>query len=151
MESQPAAKTTPKDPHFLIFTFFDVRSILPQSASQVVLVVKNLPAITGNVTDVGSSLELGRSTGGSNALQYSCLENPMDRGAWWATVDGIAKNQTQMKQLSPHALPQQSKGHGIFCVTNRIEQTCWYVFSEARGFLLSLSDQSLWVKPVAMS
>ena len=43
----------------------------------------------------------GRSPGGAqgNPLQYSCLENPMDRGAWWATVHGVTKNQTQQKQL----------------------------------------------------
>ena len=47
----------------------------------------------------------GRSLGGgySNTLQYSCLENRMDRGAWWATVHGIAKNQTWLKLLSMHA------------------------------------------------
>ena len=39
---------------------------------------------------------LGRSSGGGNGnpLQYSCLENPMDRGAWWAIVHGVTKNQT---------------------------------------------------------
>ena len=44
----------------------------------------------------------GRSPGEGkcNPLQYSCLENPMGRGAWWATVHGVAKNQTQLKQLS---------------------------------------------------
>ena len=47
----------------------------------------------------------GRSPGGGpgNPLQYSCLENPMDRGAWRATVHRVAKNQTQLKQLSMHA------------------------------------------------
>ena len=45
---------------------------------------------------------LGRSPGGGhgNALQCSCLENPMDRGAWWAIVYGVAKSQTGLKQLS---------------------------------------------------
>ena len=38
--------------------------------------------------------------GNGNSLQYSCLENPMDRGAWWATIHGLAKSQTQQKQLS---------------------------------------------------
>ena len=44
----------------------------------------------------------GRSLGGGhgNPFQYSCLENPMDRGAWWATVDGIAKSQAGLKCLS---------------------------------------------------
>ena len=44
----------------------------------------------------------GRSPGGGhgNPLQYSCLENPIDRGAWWATVHGVAKGQTSLKQLT---------------------------------------------------
>ena len=58
--------------------------------------VKNLPANAGDIRDVGSIPELGRSPGGGhgNPLQYSCLENPMDRGAWQATVHRIAKSQT---------------------------------------------------------
>ena len=57
-------------------------------ASQVGLEVKNLPASGGDARDKGSILHLGRSPGGGhgNPLQYSCLENPMDRGAWLATV-----------------------------------------------------------------
>ena len=56
-------------------------------ASQMVLVVKNLPAYTGDIRDLGSIPGLRRSPGGGhgNSLQYSCLENPIDRGAWWAT------------------------------------------------------------------
>ena len=52
--------------------------------------VKNLPTNSGDIRDMGSIPELGRSPGGGhdNSLQYSCLENPMDRGAWWATVYG---------------------------------------------------------------
>ena len=51
-----------------------------------------------NVGDPGSIPRLGRSPGGGddNPLQYSCLENSMDRGAWWATVHGIAKSQTRL-------------------------------------------------------
>ena len=51
-------------------------------------VVKNLPASTGDATDMGSISGLERSPGGGNgsSLQYSCLENPMDGGAWWTTV-----------------------------------------------------------------
>ena len=61
--------------------------------------VKNMPANAGDVTDVGSIPGLGRSPGRGhgNLLQYSCLENPMDRGAWWATVHGVAKSRTQPK------------------------------------------------------
>ena len=62
-------------------------------ASQVVLVVKNLPANAGDIRDVGSTPGSGRSPGRGhgNPLQYSCLENLMDRGAWWATVHGVAE------------------------------------------------------------
>ena len=58
-----------------------------------------------DIRDVGSILGLGRSAGGKhgNPLQYSCLENPMDRGTWWATVHGVAKSQTRLKQLSTRA------------------------------------------------
>ena len=54
-------------------------------ASQMVLVVKNSPANVGDIRDAGSIPGLGRSPGGGNGnpLQYSCLENPMDREAWW--------------------------------------------------------------------
>ena len=57
------------------------------------LVVKNLPVNAGEIRDVGSIPGLGRSPGGGhgNPLQYSCLENPMDRGAWQATTHGINK------------------------------------------------------------
>ena len=59
----------------------------------VAQMVKNLPA---NVGDLGSIPELGRCPGeeNGNPLQYSCLENSMGRGAWWATVHGVTKNQT---------------------------------------------------------
>ena len=62
--------------------------------SQVVLVVKNLPANAGDRGEVGSVSELGRSPveGHGNPLQYYCLENPTDRGAWWATVHGVAES-----------------------------------------------------------
>ena len=58
-------------------------------------VVKNPPANAGDLRDIGSIPGLGRSPGegNGNPLQYSCLENPMEGGAWWATVHGIAKSQ----------------------------------------------------------
>ena len=63
---------------------------------QVVLVVKNPPVNGGDIRDVGSIPESGRSPGGghSNPLQYSCLENPMDIGAWWAMVYSFANSRT---------------------------------------------------------
>ena len=73
-------------------------------ASQVVLVVKNLPANAGHVRDMGSIPGLGRSPGGrhGNPLQYSCLENPMDRGAWWVRSIGL---------------------HGVLCMSDMTEAT----------------------------
>ena len=70
-----------------------------QLNNKVVLEAKNPPANAGNIRDAGSIPELGRSSGGghSNPLQYSCLENPMDRGAWQVTVHRVAKSQTQLK------------------------------------------------------
>ena len=60
---------------------------------KVVPVVKNPPAQAGDMRDMGSIPGLRRSPGGGhgNPLQYSCLENPMDRGTWWATVQGVRK------------------------------------------------------------
>ena len=60
--------------------------------------VKNLPANAGNSGDVVSTPGLGGSpgVGNGNPLQYSCLENPMDRGAWQATVPGVTKNWTRL-------------------------------------------------------
>ena len=60
--------------------------------------VRNLPADAGDTRDAGSIPGLGKSPGegNGNPPQYSCLENPMDRGAWWATVHQVTKNQTQL-------------------------------------------------------
>ena len=75
-------------------------------ASQVVLVVKNTPA---SAEDVGSIPGSGRSCGGGhgNPLQYSCLENPMDRGGWWTTDHRVTKSRTQLKRLSMHTHTQR--------------------------------------------
>ena len=58
--------------------------------------VKNPPCNAGVTGDTGLIPGSGRSLGGGNgnSLQYSCLENPMDSGIWWATVHGVAKSQT---------------------------------------------------------
>ena len=71
-------------------------------ASRAVLVVKDPPANAGDIRDLGSIPGSGRSPGGvhGNPLQYSCLKNPMDRGAWPATACGVTKSWTQLKQLS---------------------------------------------------
>ena len=63
----------------------------------MVLVVKNPPDNAGDARDMGSITGSGRSPAGGNGnpLQYTCLENSMDRGAWWATVKGATESQTR--------------------------------------------------------
>ena len=67
-------------------------------APQVALVVRNLPAKAGDLRESGLIPGSRRSPGGGhgNLLQHSCLENSMDRGAWQATVHGIAKSQIRL-------------------------------------------------------
>ena len=64
--------------------------------------VKNLPANAGDIRDVGLIPGLGRSPRGGrgNPLQYSCLENPRDGGAWWAAIYGVTQSWTRLKRLS---------------------------------------------------
>ena len=71
-------------------------------ASLLPLLVKNPPA---KEEDTGSIPMSGRSPGGGhgNPLQYSCLENPMDRGVWWATVHRVPNSWTRLKRLGTHA------------------------------------------------
>ena len=66
--------------------------------SQMTLVVKYLPANAGDTGDMDSIPGSGRSPGegNGNPPQFSCLENLMDRGAWWTTVHGVTKNQTRL-------------------------------------------------------
>ena len=66
--------------------------------------LKNLPANVGDIRDSGLIPGLGISPGGGHGdpLQYSCLENPLDRGALRATVHRVAKSQTRLKQLNTH-------------------------------------------------
>ena len=70
-------------------------------ASWVVLVVKNLPANAGDIRDTCLIPGFGRPPGGghSNPLQYSCLENPMDRGAWRGAVHRVARSWIRLKRL----------------------------------------------------
>ena len=75
--------------------------------------VKNLPANAGNIRDVGSDPELGRSSGAGNGnpCQHSCLENFMNRRAWWATVHGVTKSWTELKRLSRYMCTLRIKTH----------------------------------------
>ena len=86
-------------------------------ASLVMLLVKNLSAKAGDIRDASSIPGLGRPPGGGhgNPPQYSCLENPMDRGAWRATVHGVTKNWTQLGVWAHSNILQcrtRRRGHG---------------------------------------
>ena len=82
-------------------------------ASQVALVVKNPPVNVGDVRDTGSMPGLWRSPreGNGNPLQYSCLENAMERGAWWAIVHGVTKSRIQLKRLGMHEPKEWKEKH----------------------------------------
>ena len=80
-------------------------------------VARNPPANEGEAEDSGSIPESGRSPGAGNGtpLQYSCLENPMDRGAWWAAVHVVAKSRTRLNDFTFtfhfHALEKEITTH----------------------------------------
>ena len=96
-------------------------------ASQVALVVKNPPANVGDVKDVGSIPGSGRSPEGghSNPFQYSCLENPIDRGPWWATGHMVTKSQTRLKQVSMHGYWKLEFKHSFW--GNKIQLTIFHI------------------------
>ena len=82
--------------------------------------------------DMSSIPGLGRSLGGGhgNPLQYSCLENPMDRGAWWATVHRVAKSQTQLKRLNTQAYSNADLDNLVWYVPLSL-QLLFLVFNES--------------------
>ena len=90
-------------------TVFFLLPVKNLGASHVVLVVKNPPASAGDIRDMNSIPGLGRPPGGGhgNPLQYSCLGNPRDRGAWWAAVCGVTQSRTRLKQLSSNSSSRQ--------------------------------------------
>ena len=112
-------------------------------ASQVVLVVKNPPANAEDIGDAGLIAGLWRSPGGGhgNALQYSSLENPMDRGTWWATVHRVAQSRTQLKWLSTHTHTLQSWHHWLKACTGFFNRSS--IFNYLRVNYLSLSTAVL--------
>ena len=87
----------------------------------MVLVIRSLPVSAGDLRDAGSIPVSGRSPegGNGNPLQCSCLENPMDRGAWWATVHGATKSQKWLQRLCMY-----TQLHGCHC-SLRSFLLCW--------------------------
>ena len=84
--------------------------------------VKNSPAKAGDLRDVGSFPGLRRSPGRGhgNLLQYSCLENPMDRENWQATVHGVAKSWTRLKRQCAKKKKKKKNAHA--CVKSQMEK-----------------------------
>ena len=80
----------------IIYSMYKINNL---QAFQMVLVVKSMSVNAEDIRNMGLIPGLGRSLRGGhgNPLQYSCLENPMDRGFWWATVHRVAKSRTQLK------------------------------------------------------
>ena len=101
------------------------------------LVGENPPASAEDSGDAGSIPELGQSAGGGNGnpLQDSCLENPMDRGAWQAIIHGVAKNQTQQMR------PRDAEPGCKFCPTPNL-----VLFLHSHCLMLaSLDPRSMWL------
>ena len=97
------------------------------------LLVENLPANVGDTGDTSSIHGSGKSPGGGhgNPLQYSCLENAMGRGAWWATVRRVAKSQTLLKRLNTHThtyikhIPTQMPALFLVAVEKLLLKAIW--------------------------
>ena len=108
-ESVPGGATSPLPGNVLGVQI--LKSHLKPKASQVAVGVKNMPANAGDMRDLGLIPGWGRSPGGGqgNPLQYSCLENPMDRGVCQVTVHRVAQSQIQLKQINTHLKPTESE------------------------------------------
>ena len=118
--------------------------------SEVKLVVKNVPANAGDIRDSGLVPGLGRCPGGGhgNPLQYSCLENPMDRGFWWTEDSGGlqslgSQSRTRLKQLSTHTRCYTSCNYVCFslrsslCLIPRIQsQQCIFMQMNICGSII---------------
>ena len=111
LKSLPASAVT-TDQIMLGFSLAPCYSI---RVSQVALVVKNSPV---NAGDTGLIPVSGKSPEGrhSNSRQYSCLENLMDRGDWWAAVQRVTKSGTQLKWLSTHSINRVNSDLKYLCV-----------------------------------
>ena len=83
-------------------------------ACQVMLVIQNPPDNAGDARDLGSITGSGRSPGGGNGnpRQYTCLQNSMDRGAWWATDHEVTKSRTQLSNRAQYIKPERKQNSG---------------------------------------
>ena len=133
----------------LSMTLPEIIETLPyHMASPIVQLVKNLPANAGYTRDTSLIPGSVRSPGEGNGspLQYSCLENSMDSGAWWATIHGVTKSQTWLSALThtyTHTLPYGSAISllGIYSLRNKnwcSHKTCTQMFIVAYIILFIL-------------
>ena len=105
-----------------------------------------------NAGGTGSISGLGRSPGegNSNPLQYSCLENLMDRGAWWATVRGVANSQTRLSDFTFFFLSLTSRLRNMWSFISYLGRaqpppsSCFYGVSTIQAFLLMGRNCSAW-------
>ena len=113
------------------------------SGTWVVLVVKNPPANAGDIRDGGSIPGMRRFPGGGdgNWLQYSCLENSMDRGVWQATVHMVAQSQILLKQLSTHTNQNDLVDNKLYFSYQinwtKNKRKCYYILQIRRILLLT--------------
>ena len=118
MESHHHFDVPLKGPDFLLFSIHNYVSLKMMAQR-----LKRLPASACNARDLGSIPGSGRSPGEGNGspLQYSCLENPMDRGAWWAAVHGVVKSRTRLSDFTHSKMTIVS--HLNSCLGNLILET----------------------------
>ena len=107
---------------------------------------KESPANTGDLGFIPGS---GRSSGGGseNPLEYPCLENPADRGAWWAAVHGVAQSRTQLKWLSMHACFGEGNGSQLqySCLENPRDRGAWW------AVIYGVAQSWTWLKRLSSS
>ena len=94
--------------------------------------VKKLPGNAGDARHTGLIPGSGRSAreGNGYPLEYSCLGNPMDRGAWWGTVHGVAKSQTGLSYFHTHTIKMRNPG--LECTFKEISRVCSDIKEERR-------------------
>ena len=103
---------------------------------------------------MGKTRDLFSGEGNGNPLQYSCLENPVDRGAWWAAIYGVAQNQTRLKRLTMHACIGEGNGNPLqySCLESPRDGGAWWAAvygvtqSQTRLRVLSSSSRDLFKK-----
>ena len=118
----------------------------------VELLVKNLPASAGDIGDVGLIPGSGRSTGegNGNPLQCSCLEDPRDRGSWWASVYGVAQSWTRPTRLSSSSVNIFLLLYIISLRTSLVAQTVKHLSTMWETWVQSLAREDPLEKKMAI-